>query len=308
LKVYYSLQEFKKLKSAVVTTGTFDGLHIGHRKILQSLSNTANEINAETVLITFHPHPRLVLFPDDNELKLLSTLQEKIELLRGLGLQHLLIIPFDLHFSRTTSLEFVRDILINTIGTKKLVIGYDHHFGRNREGNLDSLKELTSLYDFEVHEIPAQDINQISVSSSKIRKALSEGDVSTAAEFLNYPYHITGIVIQGRKLGRTIGFPTANIEVNDKHKLIPADGVYAVRVMVKNKYFKGMMNIGNRPTVDGKSRTIEVNIFDFDESIYDENIQISFIQRIREEKKFEGIDALKSQLMVDRAEAMKILA
>ena len=264
-------------------------------------------MNAETVIITFHPHPRLVLFPNDNDLKLLTTLDEKIELLRTLNIDHLIIIPFDLQFSRTTSLEFVRDILINTIGTKKLVIGYDHHFGRNREGNFESLKELTALYDFEVEEIPVQDINQISVSSSKIRKALSEGEVATAAEYLNYPYHLTGKVVQGRQLGRTIGFPTANIQVNDAHKLIPADGVYAVRVQVREKSYKGMMNIGMRPTVDGKVRSIEVHIIDFAADIYDENLQISFIQKIRNEKKFDGIESLKSQLLVDRTVALQIL-
>lgn len=307
MKVYHSLKDFKRLKRAVVTTGTFDGLHIGHRKILQILHELARSIDAETVLITFHPHPRLVLFPDDNDLRLLTSLDEKIELLSQLNLQHLIIIPFDITFSRTTSLEFVRDILINTIGAKKLVIGYDHHFGRNREGNFESLKELTAVYDFEVEEIPAQDINQISVSSSKIRKALAEGDVSLAADYLASPYLLTGVVVEGKKIGRTIGFPTANLLVTDAHKLIPADGVYAVHVQVKNKCFKGMLNIGWRPTVDGKSRSIEVHIFDFDGDIYNERIQISFVKRLRNEKKFDGIESLKSQLLVDKAEALKLL-
>jgi len=307
LKVYKSLQEFTPLEKAVVTTGTFDGLHVGHQKIIDTLQTIANAIDGETVIITFHPHPRLVLFPDDNDLKLLSTLEEKIQLLEKSGINHLIIIPFDKTFSRLTSLEFVRDILINTIGTKKLVIGYDHHFGRNREGNFESLKELAPLYNFDVEEIPAQDINQVAVSSSKIRTALLDGDIATAKEYLRYNYKITGLVVKGNQLGRTIGYPTANILVNDKYKLIPANGVYAVNILIGENKYIGMMNIGIRPTIDGTSRTIEVNIFDFESDIYNQQITIEFVTHIRAEQKFDGLEALKNQLKTDKDIAQKIL-
>jgi riboflavin kinase / FMN adenylyltransferase len=307
LKVYKSLQEFTPLEKAVVTTGTFDGLHIGHQKIINTLQTVASAIDGETVIITFHPHPRLVLFPDDNDLKLLTTLDEKIQLLEKAGINHLIIIPFDKNFSRLTSLEFVRDILINTIGTKKLVIGYDHHFGRNREGNFESLKELAPLYNFDVEEIPAQDINHVAVSSSKIRTALLEGDVATAKEYLSYSYKLTGVVVQGNQLGRTIGYPTANIVVDDKYKLIPANGVYAVNVFFGKEKFGGMMNIGVRPTVNGTSRTIEVNIFDFSDDIYNQQITVEFVAHIRTEQKFAGLDALKNQLKTDKDVAQKLL-
>jgi riboflavin kinase/FMN adenylyltransferase len=307
LKVYKSLQEFTPLEKAVVTTGTFDGLHVGHQKIIDTLQTIANAIDGETVIITFYPHPRLVLFPDDNDLKLLSTLEEKIQLLEKSGINHLIIIPFDKTFSRLTSLEFVRDILTNTIGTKKLVIGYDHHFGRNREGNFESLKELAPLYNFDVEEIPAQDINQVAVSSSKIRTALLDGDIATAKEYLRYNYKITGLVVKGNQLGRTIGYPTANILVNDKYKLIPANGVYAVNILIGENKYIGMMNIGIRPTIDGTSRTIEVNIFDFESDIYNQQITIEFVTHIRAEQKFDGLEALKNQLKTDKDIAQKIL-
>ena len=307
MKVYKSLQEFTPLEKAVVTTGTFDGLHVGHQKIIDTLQTIANAIDGETVIITFYPHPRLVLFPDDNDLKLLSTLEEKIQLLEKSGINHLIIIPFDKTFSRLTSLEFVRDILTNTIGTKKLVIGYDHHFGRNREGNFESLKELAPLYNFDVEEIPAQDINQVAVSSSKIRTALLDGDIATAKEYLRYNYKITGLVVKGNQLGRTIGYPTANILVNDKYKLIPANGVYAVNILIGENKYIGMMNIGIRPTIDGTSRTIEVNIFDFESDIYNQQITIEFVTHIRAEQKFDGLEALKNQLKTDKDIAQKIL-
>jgi len=308
LKVYKSLDEFTALEKAVVTTGTFDGLHLGHQKIISHLQEVANKINGETVIITFHPHPRLVLFPDDNDLKLLSTLDEKIELLAKANINHLIIIPFDKSFSRLTSLEFVRNILINTIGTKKLVIGYDHHFGRNREGNFESLKELSSNFDFDVEEIPAQDVNNVAVSSSKIRKSLLEGNVAYAAELLSYNYCITGKVVEGNKLGRTIGYATANIFVDDKYKLIPSNGVYAVLVHFGNQCFKGMMNIGVRPTVDGTKQTIEAHIFDFNADIYNQNIKVEFVEFIRYEVKFDGLESLKNQLAKDKINAIEILS
>ena len=264
MKVYTNLEDFKGVKNPVVTTGTFDGVHLGHQKIISRLKDVAREEKGETVLLTFSPHPRMVLFPDDNELKLLNTLPEKIELLDKYGVDHLIIYPFTKEFSRLTSIEFVRNILVNSIQTKRLVIGYNHHFGRNREGSFEHLKEYGPLYGFEVEEIPAKDIDHIQISSTKIRNALLIGDVKTATDYLGHTYTLTGTVVTGKKLGRTIGYPTANIQVKDQYKLIPGDGVYAVRIKHKNVFYGGMLNIGNNPTVEGKGKSIEVNIFVFD--------------------------------------------
>jgi riboflavin kinase/FMN adenylyltransferase len=307
LKVYNNIQDFKDVKNPVVTTGTFDGVHLGHQKIISRLKDIAAEENGETVLLTFYPHPRMVLFPDDNELKLLNTQQEKIELLEKYGVDHLIIYPFTREFSRLTSVEFVRNILVNSIKTKKLVIGYNHHFGRNREGSLEHLKEYGPLYGFDVEEIPAQDIDHIEVSSTKIRKALQTGDIKTATAYLGHEYSITGKVVEGKKIGRTIGFPTANIFVDDKYKLIPADGVYAVKVKQDGRMYGGMLNIGNNPTVNGKFKTIEVNIFDFDKDIYGQDATIYFIERLRDEVKFNGLEELKAAIAKDQENSLLIL-
>ena len=307
MKVYERLEDFDTLPTAVVTTGTFDGVHIGHKKIISRLQAIAQACKGESVILTFHPHPRLVLFPDDNELRLLNTQEEKIDLLRKIGIQHLVIIPFNKEFSRISSLEFVRSILVKQIGAKKLVIGHDHHFGRNREGSFEHLKEFGPLYGFDVEEIPVQDIDSVAVSSSKIRQALSEGNILAANEYLGYPYSISGTVAQGKQRGRTIHFPTANIQLEESRKLIPAIGVYAVLVSVIGKEFKGMMNIGNRPTVGGGALTLEVHIFDFDSAIYNEKISVQFIARIRNEQKFEHLEALKAQLNIDKKNVLEIL-
>ena len=306
MKVYDRLSDFKKLHNAVVTTGTFDGVHFGHKKIISRLQDIANAESGETVIITFHPHPRLVLFPDDNNLRLLNTQEEKIELLKNCGIQHLVIIPFDKEFSRISSLDFVRNILVNQIGAKKLVIGYDHHFGRNREGSFEHLKEFGPLYGFDVEEIPEQDIDHIAVSSSKIRKSLLEGNIKPANEYLGYNYSLSGTVVKGNQRGRTIGFPTANILVDETRKLIPANGVYAAHAIVKGKKYTGMMNIGNRPTVGGGDITIEVNIFDFNEDIYGERISVNLFDKIRNEQKFESIELLKTQLLQDKETVLSL--
>ena len=245
MKVYSSIDEFKHVKNAVVTTGTFDGVHLGHQKIISRLNDVAKAEQGETVLLTFFPHPRMVLFPDDNELKLLSTQSEKIELLEKFGVEHLIIHPFSKDFSRLTSIEFVRNILVNQLGTRKLVIGYNHHFGRNREGSFEHLKEFGPVYGFDVEEIPAKDIDNIEVSSTKIRNALLAGNIPVATSYLGHHYSLSGKVVQGKMNGRTIGFPTANIHVEDSYKLIPKDGVYAVQVIAEGMQYKGMMNIGN---------------------------------------------------------------
>ncbi len=306
LKVYHSLEEFKKLDNAIVTTGTFDGVHIGHQAILNRLVDFAKKENGESVLITFFPHPRMVL-QKDLSLKLLNTISEKIALLSKTGIDHLLIFPFTKEFSRMSSVDFVRDVLVNSIGTKKLVIGYDHQFGRNREGSFKHLVEFGPVYGFEVEEISAQDIDSISVSSTKIRTALVDyGDVKTASKYLGKPYHLSGAVVTGKKIGSKIGFPTANIKIEEEYKLIPKDGVYAVSLIIDKIEYKGMLNIGNRPTVSGKDKTIEVNIFNFDKEIYNHEIKLCFIERLRDEQKFENIEGLIAQLKKDKENSLKI--
>ena len=307
MRVFKSIENLPEIKSPVVTIGTFDGLHLGHQKIIDRINSIAHTIGGESVVITFSPHPRLVLFPDDNDLKLLNTLDEKIERFRDYGVDNLIIYPFTKKFSRLTSVQFVRDILVNKVRLKKLVIGYDHHFGRNREGSFEKLQELAPLYNFEVEEIPVLDVQEVSVSSTKIRKALNAGDIATAKKYLGYPYSIKGKVVKGSQIGRTIGYPTANIQLKGQHKLVPKDGSYAVYVYHNSVQLKGMLNIGIRPTVDGIKRVIEVNIFDFDENIYDSEITVEFVQKIREEQKFEELNLLKMQLANDKIKSLRIL-
>jgi riboflavin kinase / FMN adenylyltransferase len=308
MKVYRSLDELPLIKNAIVTQGTYDGVHAAHKVILSRLKQIARQREGETVVMTFEPHPRMVLFPEDHGLKLLNTLDEKIEALEAEGIDHLVIIPFTKEFSRLTSLQFIRDIIVNKIGTKVLVIGYNHRFGKNREGSFEHLKEYAGLYGFEVEEISEQDIDEVAVSSTRIRKALEAGDVAQAAKYLGRFYTIQGIVKKGRQLGRTIGFPTANVQCNDPNKLIPADGVYAVNVFINNRIIKGMLNSGVRPTVDGTTHAVEVHLFDFDEDIYDQTIKIAFVDKLRDEKKFDGIGALTNQLQKDKLHALDLLS
>ena len=306
MKVYTNIEDFKNVNNPVVTTGTFDGVHLGHQKIISRLKDIAKGNKGETVLLTFYPHPRMVLFPEDNELKLLNTQEEKIELLEKYGVDHLIIYPFTKEFSRLTSVEFVRNILVNRIKTKRLVIGYNHHFGRNREGTFEHLKEYGPLYGFEVEEIPAEDIDRIEISSTKIRKALQTGDVKIATSFLGHLFSLNGKVVEGLKLGRKIGYPTANIVIENKYKLIPADGIYAVKIKHDSEMYSGMLSIGNNPTVVGKGRSIEVNIFDFDKDIYGDEVTIYFVERLRDEVKFNGLDELKIQLAKDKENSLLI--
>ncbi len=308
MNVYYGIQDFKKLENAVVTSGTFDGVHLGHQKILNRLNEVAKLLHGESVVITFYPHPRSVISPDNQIVKLLSTLDEKIELLEKSGVNHLLIIPFTREFSELSSEEFIQKILIQAIGTKTLVIGYDHRFGKNREGGFDYLKLNKEKYGFEIEEISRQDIENVGVSSSKIRRALLSGDVPSADHFLGRNYSLSGVIVKGKQLGRTIGFPTANIQVREIAKLIPSDGVYAVKVYYKNESFGGMLNIGNRPTVDGTFQTVEVNIFEFDQEIYGENLTVEFLQKIRNEQKFNGLEELKAQIAKDKITCKGILS
>jgi|TARA_R110000782_G_scaffold267159_1_gene362277 riboflavin kinase / FMN adenylyltransferase len=308
VKVYTNIQEFKPIKNVVVTIGTFDGVHLGHKVIINQLKKAAQELSGESVLLTFFPHPRMVVFPDDNELKLLNTIEERKELLEKAGIDHLIIHPFSKAFSRLTALEFVRDILVNRLNVKKLVIGYDHHFGRNREGSFEDLVEFGEVYGFSVEEIPAKDIQQINVSSTKIRTSLLAGEIHAATQFLGYPYFISGTVVKGDKIGREIGFPTANIKPDETYKLIPKNGVYAVKVIVNEKEYEGMLNIGIRPTFKGINQTIEVNIFDFDKEIYGQKIRVKFYERIRDEQPFEDLNELKNQLNIDKTKTIQIFS
>ncbi len=307
MKIYHGIDDFVRLEYAVVTSGTFDGVHAGHHQILQRLCEIATQNKGETVVITFWPHPRLVLHPEDDSLKLLNTFEEKAELLKEHGIKHLVRIPFTKEFSQLTSEEFIDKILVSTIGTRKLVIGYDHRFGKNREGSFEQLKLNGPRYGFDVEEIPRQDIDHVGVSSTKIRHSLETGELATANHLIGRPYSLTGRVVKGDKIGRLMGFPTANIEVDTKYKLIPADGIYAVTVGYENQKFKGMLYIGNRPTINGLKRNIEVNIFDFDKEIYGESLTIFFHTLIRGDIKFNDLEELKQQLHQDKRDALRLL-
>lgn len=307
MKIYHGIDDFSRLDYAVVTSGTFDGVHVGHKKILSRLNEIAERNKGETVVLTFWPHPRLVLHPEDRSLKLLNTFEEKAELLKGQGIKHLVRIPFTKEFSQLTSEEFIQKIVVETIGTKKLVIGYDHRFGHNREGSFEQLKVNGPRYGFDVEEIPRQDVDHVGVSSTKIREALEKGDVTTATHLLGQPYCLTGRVVIGDQIGRTLGYPTANIEIDTHYKLIPADGIYAVTVVYGHHTYKGMLYIGNRPTINGTKRNIEVNIFDFSKDIYGESLTINFINMIRGDLRFDSLEELKEQLHTDKLNSTESL-
>lgn len=308
MEIYQNIKDFTKSSYAVVTVGTFDGLHLGHQKIIRRMKELARENNGETILVTFDPHPRLVVNSNSYDIKFINTQKRKFELLDQLGIDHLIIIPFTKDFAKTSSKDFIKEYLIDQIGAKKLIVGYDHHFGRNREGNYQKLHQLGKKYGFDVEEISAQFIDEFgAVSSTKIRNALMDGNVILANKMLGYEYSITGIVVEGNKIGRTIGFPTANIEIEDKYKLIAAGGVYACKVNIDGNFYLGMGNIGTRPTVGINGLVTEVHIFDFDKNLYGEEITIYFLNRIRDEKKFNDLDELKSQLEHDRVQVKGLL-
>lgn len=307
MKIYHGIDDFVKLNFAVVTSGTFDGVHLGHQKIFSRLQEIADRDQGETVVITYWPHPRLVLHPEDENLKLLNTFEEKAVLLKSQGIQHLIRIPFTKEFSHLSSEEFIHKILVDTIGTKKLVIGYDHHFGKNREGSFEQLKLNGPKYGFEVEEISMQDIDHVAVSSTKIRKALEKGDIETANHFLCRPYSLTGRVIAGDKIGRLLGYPTANIDVDTKYKLIPMHGIYAVTVQHEHATYGGMLYIGYRPTIHGTKLNVEVNIFNFKEEIYGESLTVNFHKMVRNDVRFSDLEQMKVQLKTDQENAMDVL-
>jgi riboflavin kinase/FMN adenylyltransferase len=308
MKIYHNIEEFVPLKNAVVTIGTFDGVHVGHRKIISRVKELAANTGGETVLLTFFPHPRMILHPEDESIKLINTIPEKAELLEELGVEHLIITPFSRDFSNQTAEEYIRDVLVNRIGTKTIVIGYDHRFGKDRQGGLTDLLRLAPVYGFEVVEIPEQDIHDVAVSSTRIRAALLHDNIEEANDFLGYPFFVTGTVVRGDQIGRQIGYPTANIVVSESYKLVPAGGIFAVRVRVGNEIHNGMGYIGTRPTINGLTRNIEVNIFDFDRDIYNHKIRVEFINYLRGDMKFDSLDALKSQIGQDKIDAMRLLA
>lgn len=305
MQVYHSIEDFPSEINTIITIGTFDGVHKGHKKVIKKLNDIVKKEGLESVLLTFYPHPRHILYPDDQQLKLLNTIDERIEELRKSGLQHFVIHEFTKAFSRTQSVNFIRDLLVNKLRMKHMVVGYNHHFGRNREGSYNDLKELSELYNFELEEIPAQNEGDVTISSTKVRELLLVGNVEKAAAYLGYCYPINGKVVQGNAIGRTLGFPTANILVTDKWKLIPADGVYAVRVKLGKKQFYGMLNIGERPTLLENEHRIEVHIFDFSADIYGSAIKVEFVKRIRKEKQFENLELLKKQLQIDQNNCIK---
>ena len=301
MKIYTNFDAIGHIPNPVLTIGTFDGVHVGHQKIIEQLNHRAEEVGGESVLFTFFPHPRMVIHPTSHGIKLIQTQEEKIEKLARLGLKHLIVFPFTREFSELTADEFVSQFLVSKLHVHTIIVGYDHQFGKNREGNLQFLQSRASKYGFLVEEISAQEINDVNISSSKIRTALAKGDISTTNHYLNESFELSGTVVHGNKLGRTIGFPTANICVDDPLKLIPGNGVYGVKVTLENgELHTGMMNIGTRPTLDASMTThIEVHLFDFSGDIYNQKIRVSLIERVREEQKFANVEALKQQLAQD---------
>ncbi len=307
MRVIDHIEDFEKPGYAVVTIGTFDGVHLGHQAILKRLVSEAKKNNGKSVLITFWPHPRFILNKDAEKLKLLTTFDEKAKLIFDLGVDYILKIAFTPEFSNLSADEFVSDILVNKVGTKQLFIGYDHHFGNNREGNIHFLKDNANKYGFAVNEISKQEIDHVGISSTKIRNTLNNGEIHLANSLLGRNYTLRGKVVDGNKQGRSIDFPTANIQIDEDYKLLPSDGAYAVKVNIKEEVYNGMLNIGFKPTVSGVNRTIEAHLFNFDQDIYGTYISVEFVKALRKEKKFETIEDLKKQLFQDREDALKIL-
>ena len=302
LNTYQSISNYPKKKS-IVTIGTFDGVHIGHKKILEKIIHSAKVLDCESVVLTFFPHPRMIL-QENSFVKLLNTMEEKIVLLQKIGIDNLIIHPFDKEFSQLTAEEFVKKILVDQFQIQKIIIGYDHRFGRNRTADINDLILFGEKYGFEVEQISVQEIDDIAVSSTKIRTSLANGTVTLANEYLGYYYFFTGIVVKGKQLGRTIGFPTANIHIKEDYKLIPKNGVYLVKSLLNQKIIYGVMNIGTRPTVNGENKTIEVHFIDFDQNLYDQEITLEVLDFVRDEQKFDSIEALKNQIQKDKEQLL----
>lgn len=308
VKVYRNIRETadKKFKNPVVTVGTFDGVHIGHQKVINQLVRGSHSVNGESIVITFDPHPRTVVQPGFN-LKLIISLDEKIRLLEKLRVDHFVIIPFTKEFARTSSRDFLMDYVIRPFKPAKIILGYDHHFGKDRQGDVNFLKDMAAQHNFDVEQIGMQDVNNVAVSSSRIRGALRRGNMKEARDMLGYYYTLSGTVVKGNQIGRKLGFPTANIQLDEPQKIIPEYGVYATLIEWNNRIYKGMSNIGIRPTLDEHQLTVEVNIFDFNQDIYGEHISLHFLEHTREEKKFRDLNLLRRRLIIDQIKVKKIL-
>lgn len=306
MNIYNNVSEFDPNIPTVVTIGTFDGVHLGHRKIIQRLIDSAKKQSLQTALLTFYPHPRIVLQQSD-DLKLINTIDERQLILKDTGLEHLIIHPFTLEFSRLTARAYVEDILVKGLNAKKIVIGYDHHFGRNRTADINDLKAFGEEFNFEVDEISKQDIEDVAVSSTKIRKSLENGDLEKANEFLSKPFFISGEIVKGKRLGRQMGYPTANLKISDSYKLVPREGVYVVVSEIEGQRYYGMMNIGTNPTVGGQDQSIETYFFDLDKNLYEMHLQIQLLKRIRSEMKFKNLDALIKAMKADEVFAQDFI-
>lgn len=306
MKIYKSINDFITKKKTIITIGTFDGVHIGHQSILKKLTNTVDNKNIESLVLTFFPHPRMVL-QQDSSIKLLNTIHEKAVLLEKFGVDNLIIHPFDATFSNLTAEEFVKDILVDKLSIQKIIIGHDHRFGKNRTADINDLISFGRKYGFEVEQIGAQEIDEIAISSTKIRKALLDGNINLANQYLGYSYFISGKVVDGKKIGRTIGFPTANIQINENYKLLPKNGVYVVSSKIDNVLYYGMMNIGNNPTIGENEQSIEVHFFELNQDIYNENLEISILEHIRDEQKFNSITELQAQLEKDKSFSLEFI-
>ncbi|MCR9181516.1 MAG: bifunctional riboflavin kinase/FAD synthetase [Flavobacteriaceae bacterium] len=307
MKVHHSITDYKNNSQSVITIGTFDGVHIGHREILKKLTSEAEKLNLESVILTFFPHPRMVLQKESN-IKLINTIDERVSIFSKTELDHLIIHPFTKEFANLSAEAFVKNILVESLNVKKIIIGYDHRFGKNRSANIDDLKKFGKLYHFEVQEISAQELDDVAVSSTKIRKALDRGDVETANNYLSYPFMLNGTIVKGKGIGKTINFPTANLHIEESYKLIPKNGVYVVKAVIENEEVFGIMSIGTNPTVGGKNRTIETYFLDFEKDLYGKKITVEMLSKIREEATFDSLESLQFAIKNDEAFARKYIA